>query len=156
MTQLFKSATEVAEEIETRLKRITVANGYLTDIGAAVHMGRIAIDDTMVPCSSVIEGDDQVTNSSGRSSLAKIGQEYALVGYAECHPDRPNDTAHKVIRDLKRAIFMTDGRQNSDFGGRVDRIDYRGRNIGPRADGAGKVMALIEITVFYTEQLGGI
>lgn len=156
MTTLFKSATEVASEIETRIQRISIENGYLTDIGRVVYMGRTAIDDTAVPCSSVVEGDDQVTNSAGRSSLAKIAQEYALIGYADCDADRPNDTAHKIIKDLKRAIFTTDGKQNSDFGGRVDRIDYRGRNIGPRADGAGKVMALIEIAVLFTEQIGGV
>jgi len=90
-----------------------------------------------------------------------VTQHYALVGYMPCDPDYPNDAAHQVISDFKRAIFrlpadVVDYEQVSgtrSFGGRVKSVHYLGRTIGPRADGRAIVFAMIEIAVVYVEQL---
>jgi hypothetical protein len=150
---VYTTATEIAAEIEARVGQIRTANGFATDIGATVFRGRIAVNDEDVPCVSIIEGTDSVLSTPGRAALWKIEQHYALVGYVPCDPANPNDAAHALITDLKRAIFKTNGKADATFGGKVLEIHYKGRNIGPRADGAPIVMGIVEIAVVFAESL---
>lgn len=148
----FNTAEAVSQEIQTRLQAVLIANGFQTNMGQRVYLGKLAIEDQHVPCVSVVEGIDNVNPSDSRKNpTALVKQQYALVGYAVCDPDHPNETAHKIIRDIKRAIFKG---SNSDFGGKVSTVRYIGRNIGPRADGAAVVQAVVEIEVAYVEDLG--
>lgn len=147
------SAEEVAGEILARMAAIRIANGYETEIGTTVFDGRIAVNDQDVPCVSVIEGTDNVLSTPGRAALWKVEQTYSLVGYAPCDPASPNVTARAIIRDLKRAIFKSNGKADATFAGKVLEIHYKGRNVGPRADGVAIVMSIVEIAVVYAESL---
>lgn len=148
------TAEQIADEFSARLATITVANGFQTEIGTRVLDGAVKVDDEMVPCVSVVEGADMVQNGpSQRVVTAHILQQYAAVAYLACDPAAPNKAARKAIADMKRAIFRTDGKPDSTWGGRVRAVRYRGRNIGPRADGAPIVMAIVEIEVEFAEQL---
>jgi hypothetical protein len=153
MTTPATNATQIAAELKRRIDLIRTDADvpYLTNIGAKVFRGKVRIDDDLVPCTSIIEGEDHVQSTPGRSALWKIGQRYALVGYAQCDPDNPNDTAHQIIRDFKRAVFWTNGKPTTDLGGLALEVHYKGRQIGPRADGAAIVMAIVEIEVVYIE-----
>jgi hypothetical protein len=150
---VFTNSDAIAADIKARVAQITKANGYETDIGLTIFDGRTAVNDEDVPCTSIIEGADTVKSTPGRSAAWKIEQLYVLVGYAPCDPDAPNAAARAVIRDLKRAIFKTNGKPDATFGGKVLEIEYRGRNIGPRADGVPIVMGIVEIAVVYAESL---
>lgn len=147
------NAEEVSQEIRTRIATISVANGFESDIGVSVFDGRIAVNDSDVPCASVVEGTDDVLSTPGRAALWKVEQHYTLVGYSPCDPAHPNAKARAIIRDLKRAIFKTNGKADATFGGKVLEIHYKGRNVGPRADGVGIVMGVISISVIYAESL---
>jgi hypothetical protein len=149
----FTTAEQVADEMERRLATIKVADGFQTNVGARVLQGKLAIDDEMVPCTSMIEGIDDVKNSEGRAPIALITQQYAVVMYDACDPDRPNVRARQMIADAKRAIFTTGGKPDRTWGGKVRSINYRGRSIGPRADGAPLVMAVVEVEITYAEDL---
>lgn len=146
-----KSAEDVADEIAARLATCTVALGAETDLGARVYRGRKTIDDSQIPCSVIIEGDDVPQDQ--RQAQVALAQRYVLFAYLACDPDNPNTAAHKGLRDLKRAIFRTDGKWHPTWGGKVKNIEYLGRDIGPRADGSGFVVAVIEIGVEYVEDL---
>ena len=150
MTTQYQKAEDIAKMIEARMQQISLAGGYETDIGTRMLRGARKVDDSWVPCGVIIEGNDKPTQSpSLKAPAAKIEQHYVLGGYVKCDPQHPNDAAHKVIRDLKKAVFA-DG---STFGGRVVKVEYKGRDIGPRADGVPIVFAIIEIVVTYTENL---
>lgn len=153
MTTILNSAEAIAQEIERRVALITTANGFETDIGATIFQGRVAVNDDEPPCVSIIEGNDTVHGTPGRSAVWKIEQVYALVGYVLCDPAQPNTAAHRVIRDLKRAIFKTNGKPDATFGGKVLELHYKGRHIAPRADGVAVVMAIVEIAVVFAESL---
>lgn len=144
-----QKAADVAAEIATRMAAITVANGCETDIGLRVFRGRRKIEDDMVPCAVLIEGSDVVRDQPGKLPTASIDQSYVLGGYVACDPDNPNDAAHAVIRDIKRAMF----KGNATFGKSVLHVKYKGRDIGPRTDGVAIVFAIVEITVTYVEDL---
>lgn len=151
MTQVLSSADAIARYISDLMCEITVANGCETDIGLSVARGRRKIDDDQIPCSVIIEGEDQLGDTAGRYSI-RVTQSYVLGGYSRCNPQHPNDTAHKIIRDIKRAIFTDTGPANN-WGGKVLKVEYRGRDIGPRADGVPIVFAIVHIDVSYAEDV---
>ena len=145
---ILSTAESIALELSSRVAEITIANGYNTDIGLRNYRGRLKIDEDDIPCCVVVEGADTIGKSSGLKNI-QVFQEYVLGGYAFCDPDNPNDTAHKIIKDLKRAVF-SDG---TTWGGKVRSIEYKGRNIGPRSDGVSVVFAVIHIHIEYAEDL---
>lgn len=151
---LLKRAEDIGLELAARLATRTIAQGAETDLGMSVLRGRRAVDDDMVPCVALIEGSDDVTENDSRKTLdTQIVQHYVALAYVACDPQHPNDAAHKAIRDMKRAVFTTDGQPDRTLGGRVRRVKYHGRDIGPRADGAGLVVASIEVSVEFVEDL---
>lgn len=146
----FTSASSVAAEVSSRMSAISKANGAATDIGLRVFRGRHQINDDVVPCVSIFEADDDVQDEQGKHSAGvKLAQRYVLVAYDHCDADAPNDQAHLILADLKRAIFKGD----RTFGGKVLEVSYRGRAIGPRSDGVAVVSARIDIDVTYYEDL---
>lgn len=146
------SAEAVATEIVQRLGGIAVASGCETGIGAKVYQGLRRIDDEMIPCCVVIEGDDSPGQFQLNGDL-QIEQKYVLYAYLECDPLNPNVKAHAAIRDMKRALFLTDGKPDKRWARRVVEVKYLGRDIGPRTDGAKFVLAAIEVAVDYVENL---
>jgi len=152
MSASLHTAEDIGTELSTRLAACTVALGAETDLGTRVYRGRRRIDDTMIPCAVVIEGDD-VPDRGNVKTAYKLDQRYVLYAYVPCDPDNPNDAAHAAIRDLKRAVFNTGGAADPKLGGLVRDCVYLGRDIGPRADGASFVLAAIEIGVEYVENV---
>lgn len=140
-------AKDLAAAIAERLAEITTTNGFLTNIGATVYRGRRALAKDAPPCVVLVEGDDLVREQSGLH--VKLDQVYVLEGFTACDPDNPNDAAHDIIADLKRAIFAGD----RTFNRLVRGLHYRGRTIGVRADGQAVVSANIEIAVEFAENL---
>lgn len=157
--QTFTRARDIAQHLTTLMAGISKVNGFETDIGAQVFRGKRKIDDTQVPCAVILEGEDKPGSEQGRGSQ-QITQSYVLGGYAECDPDQPNDTAHQIISDIKKALFTNTDATRVDlakgtvsFGGRVKSVEYRGRDIGPRTDGVPIVFAVVHIDVTYVENL---
>lgn len=147
---VLNSSEAIGDEIAARLARCTVAQGAETNLGASVFRGRQAITDDMIPCSVLIEGDDRPAPARpARTTLYKIEQTYVLLAYVPCDADDPNVAAHAAIRDIKRALFG-DGH---DMGGRVAELRYRGKDIGPRADGAPFVVAAVEVVAEFSENV---
>ena len=151
---LLHTAEDIGLEISARLQARTIALGAETDLGVSVFRGRRTVDDDQVPCTSIIEGQDEIEeNDASRGALALIKQDYALLAFVPCDPSNPNDAAHRALRDMKRAIFSTNGAADRTLGGKVKRVRYRGRDIGPRGDGAAFVVAALEINVEFVEVL---
>lgn len=158
MSQVFTRAREVAAHLSALLAGISQANGYETDLGTRVFRGKRKIDATAVPCAVMLEGDDTPGHVQGDSIV--ITQSYVLGGYTACDPDNPNDAAHQIVSDLKKAVFeivdptkaeSINGTQT--FGGRVKNVEYKGRDIGARTDGGAIVFAVIHIDVTFVEQM---
>lgn len=149
MTTYVKAA-DIAADVKARAQGITIANDFETDIGTKVMMGRRKIPaDDELPCMIVLEGPDDPQEQGARATRVKIAQTYILDAFDVCDPDNPNDKAHAMIRDMKRAIYA-DGKP---FGDKVIEVEYLGRDIGPRPDGAATVQARIAIRVVYAEDL---
>lgn len=154
MTITLHSAEDIGKEISARLEACTIALGAETDLGRVVFRGRRVIDDDQIPCTAILEGQDDVEENDGsREAKAKIKQDYVLLMYLPCDPKNPNDAAHKGLRDAKRALFSTAGKADRTLGGKVSRVRYRGRDIGPRGDGSAFVVAALEVNIEFVEDL---
>lgn len=142
-------AADIAALVAGRVAGITVANGYNTNIGARVFRGRMSLNVKDLPCVVMVEGEDVVEESKG--TKIRVTQRYILEGHSACDPLQPNDTAHLILKDLKRAIFGGD----LSFGGalRPNDLTYAGRSIAAREDGTSICAASIEIDITYVEEL---
>lgn len=149
-------ANDLALAISAKLATITEANGYQTNIGFKVMRGRKRIDRAQLPCAVIVERDDKPEHKGG--SNAKIAQPYVIEGHTICDPENPNDTGHKIIADIKRAIFtdktfLDDKLVFGPNGARAFTVTYRGRSIAPREDGIDVVSAAVEVEIEYVENL---
>lgn len=152
MTTYTKSA-EVAAELAARMATIRLTNDCETDIGRDVQEGRRKVPaDDEPPCIQIVEGADEVDDEAGRTRTAqvKVSQDYVIDAYDKCDPNNPNVQAHKMIRDIKRAVFKGGDRT---WGNKVFSVSYLGKDIGPRPDGAAFVQARVMIRVSFAEDL---
>lgn len=150
MSTALNTAEGVANEIKARIASIRTANGYETEIGRDVMMGRRKVPgDDRPPCAIILEGADDPKDQPARVPSALIQQSYLIDGFDACDPDNPNTKAHAMIRDIKRVIF----KGGTTLGGKVREVHYRGRDIGPRPDGVALVQVRVIIDVEYVEDL---
>lgn len=152
---MITNSADLATHITDRLKLVLAANGAETDLGARVFRGRHNVDKDVVPCCVLFEGPDSPVDQPGRASMTsvQVAPRYVLAAYVPCDPDNPNDAAHAAVRDLKRAMFRDNGAPSGNFGGRVRKVTYKGRDIGPRADGVPVVFVTVDIVVEFAEDL---
>ena len=142
-------ANDIALAVAARAANIQIANGFETDIGLKVLRGRRRLDKTHLPCVVVIERDDQVLDT--RNASVKLSQPFVIEGHMVCDPDNPNDTAHKIIADIKQVMFGDRLTYGADQ--RLLPIKYVGRSIAVREDGIEVVSAAVEIAVEYVDAL---
>jgi hypothetical protein len=141
-------ASDLAAELTTRLSAITVANGYSTDVGLNVYRGKRRLAPEDVPLVVILEGEDRVDGRTRHT--VKLGQKYSVEAHMVCaDPDNPNDTAHLMLADLKKAIFTGD----ATFDRRVAELNYTGRGIGAREDGTDIVFATVDFELVFSEDL---
>lgn len=152
MTISFHRAEDIGLEIKSRFEALLIANGAETDIGTTVYLGRRHFDDTMIPGIALIEDPDEPAREH-RTDEYRNTQVFTAFAYLACDPSNPAVAAHKALRDMKRALWNTDGKADSTLGGKVRSLIYRGREIGPRADGAAYVVAAIQFSAEYVEKL---
>lgn len=153
MSDTINTASGVAALVKERISRIKQEDGFATDIGNTVFEGKVLVADEDVPvggCVSIIEGVDTVNDRPGKIPNALIEVRFGMVCYLHCDPNNPSTACHAAIRDVKKVIFAN---RNATFDEKVFLVKYLGKDIGPRADGAKIVMALVEISVQYVEDL---
>lgn len=151
-------ASGMAAALAFRLAGITIPNGYQTDIGVKVFRGKPRIAQSDVPCIVIYEAGDKVSDDAqsptlgrtmGKLADVKLMQRYYIEGHTTCDPDNPNDAAHLILSDLKRAVFGGD----RSYGSIARKLTYVGRAIGRREDGLALISASIVIDAEIVENL---
>lgn len=147
-------AAALAAELAARLGAIRTANGYRSDVGIQVFRGRRRLPDGAVPCVVLFEGDDAMESSRGEQE-ARIRTTYVIEAHAACDPENPNDVAHDLLADMKRALFSSEAPRWPDGAGKRLWLElaYVGREIVPRSDGVARVLAALTITTVHHERL---
>lgn len=149
------SIEDIGAEIASRLAACTVAAGAETDLGTRVYRGRRRIDDAQIPCVVVVEGSSQSLADDDRVGDVLHAMDVALHAYLPCDADNPNVAAHAALRDLKRALWpkLSGNRIDASLGKRARAVRFTTQDIAPRADGAGFVLAVLQVSVEVAEDL---
>lgn len=139
-------AAQIATALAARLTQVRTTNGYETNVGQVVFRGRRNTEPG--PHITLYEGEDTVKEQTLKA-MTHLTQVYVAEAVDTCDPDNPNDRAHQMLSDLKRAVFGSD----QTLGGLVKMVEYRGRLIGTREEGQGYCFASIRFAVEYVEDL---
>lgn len=142
-------AADIAALVAARVATIKVVNGFNTDIGLRVFRGRMSLNVKDLPCVILVEEADTVEEVKG--TKVRLTQRYVIEGHDNCDPEHPNDRAHLILKDIKRAIFGGDLSFNGAL--RPNDLAYAGRSIAAREDGTSICAASIEIDLTYVEDL---
>lgn len=119
-------------EIETRLRGISVANGYRTDLGARLRPAGTWLEDDDAPCMAVYEAranEDGLMRIDAVGSTA-CGLEFEVPYMVEAFLPRsdrqpPLETAEHAALDIMRALMGS--AHGAMQGVRLHRIVGRGR-----------------------------
>ncbi|WP_454752158.1 hypothetical protein [Cupriavidus necator] len=143
-------ALDILQAIKGRLATIRVADGYETDIGARVYLGREFGNDEQdpVPLVSLHDGGGEIKSDmrphAGTNSCARA---FVIEAFDTCDTNNPLIKAHALIADIKRAVFKDGG-----LGGLVMNLRIVGDRALPRGAGAKTVCAQVLGAVEYLEK----
>lgn len=151
MTVLTKEE-DVSNEVMRRLALNTIALGAETDIGARVIAGATKPDADQMPCTVLIEADD-VPESRNVSASYKTSPRYVAFAYVKFTGDDPRPAAHAALRDLKRCIWSTDGKPDSNWARQVVEVEYLGREFAPVAPSEKFIGVAMEFAVTFAQNL---
>ena len=143
------SALYTPDELGAELRRrLTLCTESLSDT-PVVFRGRRKVDDEMMPCGVVIEGDSIPVERQALTTRYYLRAECAWQAYVLCDAADPNVAAHAALREMKRALW-SDG---PTMAGRVRDLEWIGTDIAPRADGAGFVLAVLTFAATVIEDV---
>jgi len=108
-------ALDIVLALKARLQAIRVANGFITEAGFKVYLGRAFLDSEKdTPSLTLHEGRPQksgygfVENTSANPQIGgRMEPEYTVEGMVQCNGDEPYVAAHALLADIKRALFGT-------------------------------------------------
>ncbi|MCW8918966.1 MAG: hypothetical protein OQL08_09155 [Gammaproteobacteria bacterium] len=139
---------QIIDWIVTRLQGVTVANGYQTDAGLDVGLGRATRDDGY---HYVIAADD-VEPESQQGNRVKATMEVVIEGYAPADLGNPSIEGRKVLADAERAIFT--GLDNrlplKDIGAS---LAWGGNSLDYRKDGSDIEICTVTVRATFTKDL---
>lgn len=140
---------DIATAVRARLANISIANGFYTDAGLRIFTGRRNVDQADVPCLVINEGEDSVF--AQKDTRVSLGLAMAVQGFIACDPDDPYQAGHRLVRDIKRAIFTEHDAGYPHWGRRgddtplVNRTTYVGRTVSQREDGASLLSVVVQV-----------
>jgi len=103
-------STQFAEQIKSVLQGVTVANGYLTDIGLSVHRGFWAhvLDarSTTYPAAVIHPGSETPESLHGSGGKALVRIEVPIVVAVELTVDEASyDVLQACMADVRKALI---------------------------------------------------
>lgn len=140
---------QILDAIVTRAQTITTANGYNTDAGNQVYLGRRNFTNIEAfPIISISRGPEELLELVGERM--KLAMPVTLEGLIEGDQDNPLTAAEELIADIKMAVCTTSDR----LGGLAIRYEFVTSTPTVRDDGANFVGATVETLCTYVEYVG--
>jgi hypothetical protein len=139
---------QIIDWIVARLQGVTVANGYQTDAGLDVGLGRATRDDGY---HYVIAADDAVPESQ-QGVKVKTVMEIVIEGYAPADLTNPSIEGRKVLADAERAIFADQDNRLpiADIGAS---LAWGGNSLDYRKDGSDIEICTVTVRATFTKDL---
>jgi len=140
-------------ELETRLTDVRTANGYHTNAGARVFLGRTFLQQGDVPALTIRPGEDE-GDVEVNASLYQETVAYEIHGICEADPDRPFEAGHQLAADIRRAIYRARTVDFEDLDGTAARIEPGGTVVNEADAGSSYCEVTVALRLTYTERFG--
>ena len=139
-------ALTILKAIQADMQSILPANGYQTDAGTRVYLGKRSQDQSAPhPFISIFEGEETVSRELGRDAR-EVVLTVLIEGYTKPDQDAPLDSIHELVGDIKQAI----GAGMPTLDNLATRVVYRGREVTTPEPGGlwGGVSFTLEISYY--------
>jgi hypothetical protein len=140
----------ILDALKARAQKITIANGYATDAGLRVLIGRqvVSKDDTF-PLIAMAVAPEPVLRGAGDRARLNLDVEFHALATADV--DDPLRPVEDLLGDLKRALFRKEDRTLN--GAAID-VAYVGEGTLEREEGGAIVGVRVRLTADYVEMYG--
>lgn len=140
-------------KLEARLGDIRTANGYHTEAGVRVYLGRMWLDEGEVPALTIRPGEDEgEVQVSG--DLYQETVSYEVHGICEADPAKPFEAGHQLAADVRRAIYRARTIDYEDLDGDALRVEPGGTIVNERGQGSAYCEVTVALRITHTEKLG--
>lgn len=145
---------QIVQAIRSRLANISVANGYHTDAGANVCLGRVldeAVDEFPALVVWLVE-----PNAPGDTRAGNVRRSLPVLveGYVRVEEDDPLEATLKLARDIKAAVYQLDDLVLVEGAG-VGDLELGADEHFPPDPGSDIATAQVTLSVPYVEKFTG-
>ncbi len=140
-------------KLEERLAEIQVANGYHTDAGLRVFLGRSLIEESEVPAITVRPGEDE-GEVEVNAGLYRETVSYEINGVCEAEVNKPFEAGHQLAADIRRAIYRASTIDLEDLDGTAVRVVPGGTVVTEREPGSRLCEVTVALSITHSERLG--
>ena len=146
-----------------RLKRIQMANGYLTDFGLKVHRGQVIVAEPETPSVNFWDVDETPVKSGSslqENTLTLVVATYDKVAEEDLtdddNPDELCEPAVNVLIDIERAMYHNHVTLAPDptFDGMAKSLTLTGKNYVTGLQGALWIQTVSTFALVYNTRLG--
>lgn len=146
---------QILEALQTRLEAIEPENGYNTDAGARVFLGRRRANPDEIdigPVLHIYDTEDEVdeTTATTRENI-HITLTVVVDGLIRDLDKESTRLLHLLIQDIKMAMLST---TDLTIGGLSLDIGYAGRTVEYPEPGGDTIGVSLEFSVLYAEPYG--
>lgn len=142
-------AKQILDALVARCQNITIANGYNTNAGQRVFLGRRSfMSRESFPSVCVIRGTDSVKERT--VERVKLLLPVTVEGLLAQDTTDVGSDEEELLADLKQAVLTTDIR----LGGLAIKTEYVGSGLLQRDDAATYIGVELTLEVTYIEFLG--
>lgn len=140
-------------KLEERLGEISTANGYHTDAGVRVYLGRMWLKDSAVPALTIRPGEDE-GEVRVDGDLYQETVSYEIHGVREADPTKPFEAGHQLAADIRRAIYRANVIEFETLEGAALRVEPGGTIVNESESGSHYCEVTVALLITHTEKLG--
>jgi len=141
-------------ELQARLGDIQTANGYYTDAGTRVYLGRVLADGSGVPAVSVMPAEDAEGEVIVDAELYRERVPYEIYGVANADPNNPLEAGYQLGADIRRAIYQARSTDFEVLGGTAVQVEPGPTVVTQRDPGSSYSDVVVSLTITHAERFG--
>lgn len=141
-------------ELQSRLQQIATANGYRTEAGSSVFLGRTMVGADEAPAITITQDDEQDAEVAVNASLVRKTIPYIVEGIIAADPSNPYTEGFRLLADMDQAIFSAGVIADERLAGTAVDVQYTGSQVQQAEDGSAHCIARVSLAITHSEKLG--
>jgi len=140
-------AHRIIDALVTRVANILRADGYETDAGARVYIGRERVQTEDLPCVVVLAGPISPSGAEQTDHGRTWQRTISIQAMSEADPRNPGDVGERLLSDLHKAIL---GAGDETLGGlAAGGLEVQTMEVAQVDPGGTVVAAALDMVVTY-------